>query len=75
MGISQRALADRLTLAGFEIEKNGVQRIEAGHRFVTNIELGFLANVLSTDITMLLQFDAPEIGSFESPTVEEEFEM
>lgn len=55
MGISQRELADRLQLAGFDIEKNGIQRIEAGHRFVTDIELKYLSLVLSKDIMSLLQ--------------------
>ena len=58
MGISQRELAKRLQIAGLDIEKNGVQRIEAGHRFVTDIELGFLSNVLAADIDMLLEHDA-----------------
>ncbi len=55
MGISQRELADRLQLAGLDIEKNGVQRIEAGYRFVTDIELKYLSLVLSKDITVLLK--------------------
>ena len=39
MGISQRELADRLQLLGLDIDKNAIQRIEAGLRFVTDIEL------------------------------------
>lgn len=39
MGISQRELADRLQLLGLDMDKNAVQRIEAGKRFVTDIEL------------------------------------
>ncbi len=61
MGISQRELADRLQFAGLDIEKNGVQRIESGHRFVTDIELGFLSDVLTVDIETLLQYKAPEV--------------
>ena len=37
--ISQRKLADMLQLAGLDIDKNAVQRIESGKRFVTDIEL------------------------------------
>lgn len=55
MGISQRELADRLQVAGFDIGKNGVQRIEAGKRFVTDIELCFLSNVLQRDVTDLIE--------------------
>lgn len=39
MEISQRELADRLQLIGLDIDKNAVQRIESGQRFVTDIEL------------------------------------
>ena len=57
MGISQRELAQRLQIAGLDIEKNGIQRIESGSRFVTDIELGFLSKVLASDINELLQRD------------------
>lgn len=39
MKISQRELADRLQLLGLDIDKNAIQRIESGQRFVTDIEL------------------------------------
>ena len=42
---SQRQLADMLQLAGLDIDKNAIQRIEAGKRFVTDIELIFFAKV------------------------------
>ena len=41
--LSQRALADRLQLMGLDLDKNAVQRIEAGKRFVTDIELSAFA--------------------------------
>lgn len=37
--ISQRELADRMQLVGIDIDKNAIQRIECGKRFVTDIEL------------------------------------
>ena len=37
--ISQRELADGLQLLGLDIDKNAIQRIESGKRFVTDIEL------------------------------------
>ncbi len=37
--ISQRILAERLQIYGLDIDKNAIQRIEAGKRFVTDIEL------------------------------------
>jgi len=44
--ISQNNLAGLLQLAGLDLEKNAVQRIESGQRFVTDIELKKLAQVL-----------------------------
>ena len=37
--ILQRELADGLQILGLDIDKNAIQRIEAGKRFVTDIEL------------------------------------
>ena len=54
MKISQREFADRLQLAGLDIDKNVIQRIECGKRFVTDIEIVFLANVLPADYSDLL---------------------
>ena len=52
--ISQRELADRLQLAGLDIDKNAIQRIEAGKRFVTDIELLALSLVLRKTLDELL---------------------
>ncbi len=46
---SQRALAYSLQLHGLDIEKNAVQRIEAGKRFVTDIEGVTVDKLLSTE--------------------------
>ncbi len=54
MGISQRQLADLLQLEGLEIDKNAVQRIEAGKRFVTDIELVHLSRVLRVSYAELI---------------------
>ena len=53
--MSQRALADRLQLAGMDLDKNAIQRIEAGQRFVTDIELSALAKVFNTTTDELLK--------------------
>ncbi len=50
MKLSQRALADKLQLYGLDVDKNAVQRIEVGKRFVTDIELVALSKVL--DVTL-----------------------
>lgn len=44
--VSQRQLADMLQIEGLDIDKNAVQRIENGQRFVTDIELKVIARVL-----------------------------
>ena len=54
MHISQRELADRLQLQGLDVDKNAIQRIECGKRFVTDIELKVLAKVLNTTYDILL---------------------
>ena len=51
---SQRQFADMLQLAGLDIDKNAVQRIEAGKRFVTDIELTYIAEVLNLSYDQLL---------------------
>lgn len=53
--VSQRALADMLQLAGVDVDKNVIQRIECGKRFVTDIELKILAQVLGVTADELLQ--------------------
>ena len=51
---SQRELADALQLLGLDVDKNAIQRIEAGKRFVTDIELKHLAKVLNVSYEDLL---------------------
>ena len=52
--VSQRALADMLQLAGLDINKNAIQQIESGERFVTDIELKSIAKVLGVTADELL---------------------
>lgn len=52
---SQRLLAYRLQLRGLDLDKNAVQRIESGERFVTDIELKVIANTLSVSVEDLLR--------------------
>lgn len=52
---SQRELADALQLLGLDVDKNAIQRIEAGKRFVTDIELVYLAKVLNVSYDDLLK--------------------
>lgn len=54
MKISQRELADRMQLEGYMMDKNAVQRIEAGKRFITDIELKGFSKVLNKTFDELL---------------------
>lgn len=51
---SQRELADELQLIGLDVDKNAIQRIEAGKRFVTDIELVYLCKVLGITLEELV---------------------
>lgn len=51
---SQRQLADMLQVEGLDVDKNAVQRIESGNRFVTDIELKVFAKVLCVSYEDLL---------------------
>jgi transcriptional regulator with XRE-family HTH domain len=57
LGISQRVLADRLQILGLDVDKNAIQRIEAGKRFVTDIELFFLCKVFEVSYGELLSIE------------------
>lgn len=58
MDKSQRQLADMLQIAGLDIDKNAIQRIEAGKRFVTDIELTYFSKVLHLPFEALLDDSA-----------------
>lgn len=52
--ISQRELADRLQLVGIDLDKNAIQRIECGKRFVTDIEIIAFAKLFKVSFEALL---------------------
>lgn len=51
---SQKQFADLLQLEGLDLDKNAVQRMESGQRFVTDIELRVIAKVLGVSYQDLL---------------------
>jgi len=51
---SQRKFAEMLQLAGLDLNKNAIQEIEAGNRFITDIELKTFVEVLNTSYEELL---------------------
>ncbi len=53
--LSQRELADALQLLGLDIDKNAIQRIECGKRFVTDIELLAFSRYFDVSMEELLR--------------------
>lgn len=53
--MSQRILAEQLQIKGIDVDKNAVQRIESGERFVTDIELKVLAEIFNVTCDELLK--------------------
>lgn len=51
---SQRELSDKMQLNGLDIDKNAIQRIECGKRFVTDIEIRCFSAVLDMSFEELL---------------------
>ena len=51
--ISQRILAEKMQVNGIDIDKNAIQRIESGKRFVTDIELKAFANFFNINMDEL----------------------
>ena len=52
--MSQRILAERLQIMGIDVDKNAIQRIESGQRFVTDIELLALSRVFKVSCEELI---------------------
>lgn len=52
--ISQRQFAEMLQQIGVDLDKNAIQRIESGKRFVTDIELKAIAKILKVSYEDLL---------------------
>lgn len=55
--LSQRKLAARLQVMGYDVDHHMIRRIETGERFVTDIELALLARALDTTINELCRED------------------
>ncbi len=53
--MSQRALAEKLQILGIDVDKNAIQRIESGQRFVTDIELLALSQIFNVACDELIK--------------------
>lgn len=59
LNISQRELADRLRINGLlDINKNAVQKMESGQRFINDIEVAQLAKIFSVSVADLYENSA-----------------
>ncbi|MBO5789741.1 MAG: helix-turn-helix transcriptional regulator [Clostridia bacterium] len=52
--LSQKGLADKMQLIGIDVDKNAIQRIECGKRFVTDIELKAFSKIFDVNVDALL---------------------
>ena len=55
-GLSQRKLALKMQLMGYDVDNHFIRRVENGERFVTDIELKLFCQALDISITVLLDF-------------------
>lgn len=54
-GLSQRDLAEKLQLAGYDMDKNVITRIETNKRYVTDIELKALTEIFQVSYDYLIE--------------------
>lgn len=52
--LSQRALASKLQLAGYDMDRNVITRIETNQRYVTDIELKALSEIFNVSYNYLI---------------------
>ena len=54
-GLSQRKFAEKLQVAGYDVDSHFIRRIELGERFVTDIELCILADAFGVSLEELVR--------------------
>lgn len=59
--LSQRKLAQKMQLLGFDVDHYFIRRVENGERFVTDIDLVIFCRALEVDITDILSLDNVDI--------------
>ena len=59
--LSQRRLAARMQLLGFDVDHYFIRRVENGERFVTDIDLVIFSKALDVPITELLSAENAEL--------------
>lgn len=54
-GLSQRDLSRKLQLAGYDMDKNVITRIETNKRYVTDIEISAFAHIFNVSCDSLIE--------------------
>ena len=54
---SQKQLAEKLQLTGVDIDKNSIQRIECGKRFITDIEIAAFCRTFNIEPNELFGYN------------------
>lgn len=54
--LSQRKLAYKMQLLGYDVDNYFIRRVENGERFVTDIDLKIFCEALNVQITDILDF-------------------
>ncbi len=56
-GLSQRRLAAKLQLLGYDVDNYFIRRVENGERFITDIELKMFSELFNISISELFDED------------------
>lgn len=59
--LSQRKLATKMQLLGFDVDHYFIRRVENGERFVTDIDLVIFARALDVPISAMLSVEDAEL--------------
>ena len=59
--LSQRKLAGKMQLLGYDADHYFIRRVENGERFVTDIDLVIFCRALDVDITDILSLEETEL--------------
>ncbi len=59
--LSQRKLATKMQLLGFDVDHYFIRRVENGERFVTDIDLVIFSRALEVPITQILSAENVEL--------------
>lgn len=55
-GLSQRKLASKMQLLGYDVDNFFIRRVENGERFVTDIDLKIFCETLGIELKDILDF-------------------